>query len=172
MMKVSQCDIMQQFKRGLSLRREQKGQSSTSVALCDGDGGRSVAVGMIHQQHPPQPQQSLLLQVHRNTNFELSTIAEDTVEDNKKEIMCEAEIMQPGVSQKGLLALAAYATAHSSRFPISLPALLQFLIALPLQWCNITFGYWGLVRLGGIFLVIRHMDRSSQNSLHALRMAR
>ena len=114
-------------------------------------------MGMIHQQHPLQPQQSLLVQVHRNTNFELSTIAKDTVEDNKKEIMCKAaREMQPGVSQKGLLALAAYATAHSSRFPISLPALLQFLIALPLQWCNITFGYWGLVRLGGIFLVIRH----------------
>ena len=60
--------------------------------------------------------------------------------------------MQPGVSQKDLLAPAAYATAHSSRFPVSLSALLQFFIALPVQWCNINFEHWGLVRIGRFYL--------------------
>lgn len=53
MNEVSQCDMIQQFERGRSLSRE---QTSTSVALCDGDGWRSVAVGMTHQHHPLQPQ--------------------------------------------------------------------------------------------------------------------
>ena len=139
MKKVSQCDIVQQVEKGLSLRREQKGQTSTSVALCDGDGWRSVAVGMKHHY----PLRAHLLQMRGDTNIELSTVAKDTIEDNKKGIMCKAapgKIMQPGVSRKDLLALAAYATAHSSRFPVSLPALLQFLIALPLQWCKLNFG--------------------------------
>ena len=76
--------MIQQFEKGLSLRREQKGQSSTSVALCDGDGWRSVAVGMIHQPHPLQSQESLLLLMHRSTKLKPNTMAKNTVQDNKE----------------------------------------------------------------------------------------
>ena len=82
--------MIQRFGKGLSLRREQKRQSSTFVALCDGDGWQSVAVGMIHQHHPLQPQQSLLLPMHRSDNLKSSTLAKDTVEDNEEEVLCEA----------------------------------------------------------------------------------
>ncbi len=87
--------MMQQLEKGLSLRREQKGQSSTFVDVCDGDGWRSVAVGMIHQHHPLQPQQSLLLQMHRSAHLKSGTLAKDTVEDNK-----ERELVRGSLGEK------------------------------------------------------------------------
>ncbi len=149
--------MTQQFETGLSLRREQNRQSSTFVALCDGDGWQSVAVGMIHQHHPLQPQQSLLLQMHRSTNLKSSTLAKEIKEDNEEANLCEAV-------RRGCLARrftkgppCAGGTRHCSLIALSnkSPALLQLSITLPLQWCNIGLAYQvldvGFGEIGGHF---------------------